>query len=190
MTTRTHHLIQRLPSSAPGYLPRASTNSVLHSNARCRLCPLNAIHSFPERWAQISTMLSRSAVPQRAQRAVRQAWQQQSRGLAEPASGSFQYATGEAQGIKIAARDFQGPVASVAIVSRAGTRFQALPGLAEGLKWYAFKVRKSIEHCGVGYSAYGMFTHRTPKDARRYGYSENLNSWALFCSPNRPERMW
>lgn len=87
-------------------------------------------------------MLSRSAVPQRAQRAVRQAWQQQSRGLAAPASGTFQYAQGEAQGIKLAARDIQGPVTTVAIVSQAGTRFQPLPGLAEGLKWFAFKVRR------------------------------------------------
>jgi len=87
-------------------------------------------------------MFPRSAVSRRAQRAVRQAWQQQSRGFAEPASGSFQYQTGEAQGIKIAARDFQGPVTSVAIVSRAGTRFQPLPGLSEALKLYAFKVRR------------------------------------------------
>lgn len=56
--------------------------------------------------------------------------------------GSFQYETGEAQGIKFATRDFVGPVTSVALVSRAGTRFQPLPGLAEGLDRYAFKVRK------------------------------------------------
>ena len=87
-------------------------------------------------------MLSRSAVPRQAYRAAHQAWQCQKRGFAEPASGSFQYTTGEAQGIKFAAREFQGPVTSLALVSRAGTRFQPLPGLAEGLDRYAFKVSR------------------------------------------------
>ncbi|KAK5118574.1 hypothetical protein LTR85_008039 [Meristemomyces frigidus] len=80
-------------------------------------------------------MLSRSAIG----RAARQSWQQQRRGLAAPASGSFQYQTGEAQGVKFASRDIPGPVGTLAIVSQAGTRFQTAPGLTEGLERYAFK---------------------------------------------------
>ncbi|KAI7068955.1 LuxS/MPP-like metallohydrolase [Hortaea werneckii] len=80
-------------------------------------------------------MLSRQAV----RSAARQSWQQQRRGLAAPASGSFQYQTGDAQGVKFASRDLPGPVGSLAIVAKAGTRFEHVPGLAEGLNRYAFK---------------------------------------------------
>ncbi|KAK3049495.1 ubiquinol-cytochrome c reductase core subunit 1 [Extremus antarcticus] len=84
-------------------------------------------------------MLSRAAIGRQAQRAAARSWQHQRRGLAEPASGSFQYQVGEAQGIKLASRDLPGPVATLAIVSSAGTRYQPVPGLAEGLERYAFK---------------------------------------------------
>ncbi|QIX01766.1 hypothetical protein AMS68_007283 [Peltaster fructicola] len=83
-------------------------------------------------------MLSRSSLCRQAQRAARQSFQQR-RGLAAPASGSFEYQTGDAQGIKYAARDIPGPVATLAIVTKAGTRYQPLPGLTEGLQRYAFK---------------------------------------------------
>lgn len=94
-------------------------------------------------------MLSRSALGRATQRAARQSWQQSKRGLAAPASGSFSYDTGEANGIKIAARDIPGPVGNVAIVSQAGTRFQPLPGLAEGLERFAFKVRSADRGMGT-----------------------------------------
>ncbi|KAL1587633.1 hypothetical protein WHR41_03630 [Cladosporium halotolerans] len=84
-------------------------------------------------------MLSRSALGRHTQRAVRRSWQQQNRGLAAPASGSFAYEAGDAQGIKFASRDIPGPVASLAIVAKAGTRYQAFPGLTEALQLYAFK---------------------------------------------------
>lgn len=87
-------------------------------------------------------MLSRSAIARQTQRAVRCSWQHQSRrGLAAPASGSFSYETADAQGIKIASRDQAGPVSTIAIVAKAGTRYSPLPGLTEGLTRYAFKVR-------------------------------------------------
>lgn len=85
-------------------------------------------------------MVPRTALGRQAQRAARQSWQQQRRGLAAPASGSFQYETGEANGIKFASRDIPGPVVTLAIVAQAGTRFQSFPGMAEGMNRYAFKV--------------------------------------------------
>jgi len=83
-------------------------------------------------------MLSRTAL-RSTQRAAARSWQQQNRGLAAPASGSFTYQSGDAQGIKFASRDIPGPVASLAIVAKAGTRYQGLPGLTEALEQYAFK---------------------------------------------------
>lgn len=84
-------------------------------------------------------MLSRTAL-RSTQRAARRSWQQQNRGLAAPASGSFTYESGDAQGIKFASRDIPGPVSSLAVVAKAGTRYQGLPGLTEALEQFAFKV--------------------------------------------------
>lgn len=85
-------------------------------------------------------MIARSAISRQAQRAVRQSWTQSTRGYAA-ASGSFQYQTADSNGIKIASRDIAGPVSTVALVSRAGTRYETWPGLAEALDRYAFRVR-------------------------------------------------
>lgn len=92
-------------------------------------------------------MLCRSALRRQAQCAVRSAQPIQRRGLAAPASGSFLYQSGEASGIKIASRDVPGPVATVQLVAKAGTRYEPLPGLSEALERYAFKVR--IYHCST-----------------------------------------
>ena len=62
------------------------------------------------------------------------------RGLATPASGTFQYETGNANGVKIASRDLPGPTATLGLVAKAGTRYQILPGFSEGLENFAFKV--------------------------------------------------
>jgi hypothetical protein len=59
-----------------------------------------------------------------------------------PASGSFAYQTGDAAGTKFASRDLSGPTTTLALVSKAGTRFQTLPGLTEGLEKFAFRVRR------------------------------------------------
>ncbi|KAH9883029.1 hypothetical protein J1614_000396, partial [Plenodomus biglobosus] len=88
------------------------------------------------------TMLSRTTACRGAQRvarpqAVRPATQR--RGLAAPASGSFQYQSGQVDGVKYASRDFAGPTTTLALVAKAGTRFQPLPGLTEGLANFAFR---------------------------------------------------
>lgn len=62
------------------------------------------------------------------------------RGLAAPASGTFSYETGEVSGVKHASRALAGPTTTLAIVAKAGTRYQPLPGLAEGLEKFAFRV--------------------------------------------------
>ncbi|PVH94581.1 cytochrome b-c1 complex subunit 2 [Periconia macrospinosa] len=86
-------------------------------------------------------MFSRTTACRGAQRAARtQAIRPaQRRGLAAPASGSFQYQSGEAKGVKFASRDFAGPTTTLALVSKAGTRYQPLPGLTEALQNFAFR---------------------------------------------------
>ncbi|KAL8632755.1 hypothetical protein Q9189_001460 [Teloschistes chrysophthalmus] len=61
------------------------------------------------------------------------------RTLASAKSSSYNYETGEANGIKFATRDLPGPTTQLALVARAGTRFQLYPGFAEGLEKFAFK---------------------------------------------------
>lgn len=62
------------------------------------------------------------------------------RGLAAAASGSFSYETGESSGVRFASRDLPGPTTHLAIVAKAGTRYQPLPGFSEALEKFAFKV--------------------------------------------------
>lgn len=93
--------------------------------------------------AALAKMLSRSSFGRQAQRALQRQCRAQPanrRGLAAPASGSFNYDTGDASGIKYASRDMSGPTTTLALVSKAGTRYQYLPGLTEGLEKYAYRV--------------------------------------------------
>ena len=89
------------------------------------------------------TMFSRSTACRGAQRAARQAAVRpsQRRGLASPASGSLQYQSGDAKGVKFASRDYAGATTTLALVAKAGTRYQPLPGLTEALQHFAFRVR-------------------------------------------------
>ena len=61
--------------------------------------------------------------------------------MAAVASGTFNYETGEGAGVKFASRDLTGPTTTVAVVAKAGTRYQVLPGFSDGLEKFAFKVR-------------------------------------------------
>ncbi|TKX19482.1 putative cytochrome b-c1 complex subunit 2 [Elsinoe australis] len=86
-------------------------------------------------------MLSRSVLSRQSRRAATKQSTQLTgrRGLAAPASGSFQYETGTAAGVKFASRDVPGPTTQLAIVAKAGTRYEPLPGLTIGLQNFAFK---------------------------------------------------
>ena len=92
-------------------------------------------------------MISRASLGRSAQRALRrthcqcQAQPSNCRGLAAAASGSFTYETGEAAGVKFGSRDLPGPTTHVAVVAKAGTRYQSAPGFTDGLEKFAFKVR-------------------------------------------------
>jgi ubiquinol-cytochrome c reductase core subunit 2 len=55
------------------------------------------------------------------------------------ASTTAPYEKSEGAGIKVAARDTHGPTTKLALVAKAGTRYEPLPGLTAGLEEYAFK---------------------------------------------------
>ncbi|KAG9231005.1 putative cytochrome b-c1 complex subunit 2 [Amylocarpus encephaloides] len=89
-------------------------------------------------------MISRSAIGRNAQLALRRqccAKPTNKRGLAAVSTGttSFSYETADVGGVKTASRDVAGPTTKLAVVAKAGTRYQALPGLTVGLEQFAFK---------------------------------------------------
>ena len=88
-------------------------------------------------------MLSPAVLGRGASQAVRRkllASQVPARGVAAASSGSFQYETGDAAGVKFASRDIPGPTTTLTVVARAGTRYQNLPGYSDALEKFAFKV--------------------------------------------------
>jgi hypothetical protein len=60
--------------------------------------------------------------------------------FAAAASGSVNFETSEAAGIKVVSRNLPGRTASLALVAKAGTRYEWVPGLAEALEKFAFRV--------------------------------------------------
>ena len=106
-------------------------------------------HSTSHCWrrATVATMLSRSALSHHSSRSLRQVQctsKASQRGLAAAASGSFQYESGDSAGVKYASRDLPGATTTLAVVAKAGTRYQPLPGLSDGLEKFAFKVCDDI----------------------------------------------
>jgi ubiquinol-cytochrome c reductase core subunit 2 len=90
-------------------------------------------------------MISRSAIGRSAQLAARRqccAQPANRRGLAAVSSGttSFSYESSEAAGVKVASRDVAGPTTKLAVIAKAGTRYQTAPGLTSGLERFAFRV--------------------------------------------------
>lgn len=96
-------------------------------------------------------MISRSAVLRASQLALRRQShaQAQSRGFAAAASSSAAFEPTEVSGVAVVSKDAQGPSTKLAIVAKAGTRYQPAPGLTAGLEGFAFKVRP-ITAGGIG----------------------------------------
>lgn len=87
-------------------------------------------------------MISRTSLGRNAQAALRcqcHIKPSNRRSFAAAASGSFSYETGDASGIKFGSRDLPGPTTHLAVVAKAGTRYQAFPGFSDGLEQFAFK---------------------------------------------------
>lgn len=87
-------------------------------------------------------MLSRSALGRNAPRALRkQCAANTRRGFATPATPNFSYDVSEAAGVKVANRAVNGPTATLALVAKAGPRYEPFPGFSTALEQFAFKVR-------------------------------------------------
>ncbi|KAJ5461082.1 Cytochrome b-c1 complex subunit 2 [Penicillium daleae] len=80
-------------------------------------------------------MLSRSSLSRNAPRALSAG----RRAMASAANPSFQYDVTEAAGVKVANREVAGPTGTLALVAKAGSRYQPFPGFADALEKFAFK---------------------------------------------------
>ncbi|PHH66441.1 hypothetical protein CDD81_7496 [Ophiocordyceps australis] len=86
-------------------------------------------------------MLSRSALARNLHQVVRRSCSVhalQNRGFAAAASTNA-FDVADVSGLKVASRDTHGPATRLAVVAKAGTRYQPLPGLCVGLEEFAFK---------------------------------------------------
>ncbi|KAI1110125.1 ubiquinol-cytochrome C reductase complex CORE protein 2 precursor [Nemania sp. NC0429] len=88
-------------------------------------------------------MLSRTAFSRGAQLAARRQGSAQLRSYAAAAGSSaptsLVYETADVAGVKVASRDSHGPTTKLAVVAKAGTRYEPAPGLTAGLEEFAFK---------------------------------------------------
>jgi hypothetical protein len=64
------------------------------------------------------------------------------RGFAAVASEKASYEPTTIAGVKVAARDDHGPTTRLAVVAKAGTRYEIAPGLTVALEEFAFKARQ------------------------------------------------
>ncbi|RCI16608.1 hypothetical protein L249_2230 [Ophiocordyceps polyrhachis-furcata BCC 54312] len=83
-------------------------------------------------------MISRPLLARPAQQASRLSCSVRRRGFAAAATTAA-FETTEISGLKVASRDVHGPTTKLAVVAKAGTRYQPAPGLTVGLEEFAFK---------------------------------------------------
>lgn len=60
--------------------------------------------------------------------------------MASAANPTFQYDVSEAAGVKVANREVAGATGTLALVAKAGSRYQPFPGFSDALEKFAFKV--------------------------------------------------
>lgn len=91
-------------------------------------------------------MISRSALSRGSQLALRRpaAAKTAQRGFAAAASPAASYEPTTIAGVKVASRDDSGPTTRLAVVAKAGTRYEPLPGLTVGLEEFAFKAGSPV----------------------------------------------
>ncbi|KAJ5100220.1 Cytochrome b-c1 complex subunit 2 [Penicillium angulare] len=80
-------------------------------------------------------MLSRSSLSRNAPRALSAG----RRAMASAANPTFQYDVSEAAGVKVANREVNGATGTLALVAKAGSRYQPFPGFSDALEKFAFK---------------------------------------------------
>ena len=69
--------------------------------------------------------------------------------MASAANPTFQYDVSDAAGVKVANREVNGATGTLALVAKAGSRYQPFPGFSDALEKFAFKVGVMAIHCRI-----------------------------------------
>lgn len=88
-------------------------------------------------------MLSRSNISRNAPRALQKQCCSAPvgrRGMASATTPGLQYEVSDSAGVKIANRETGGPTSTLALVAKAGSRYQPFPGFSDALEQFAFQV--------------------------------------------------
>ncbi|GAM40600.1 hypothetical protein TCE0_039f13073 [Talaromyces pinophilus] len=126
-------------------------------------------------------MLSRSSFGRTAQRALRTQSASSRRAFASAASPSTQYETAEAAGIKVANRELEGATSLLAVVAKAGSRYEPVPGFSDALARYAFQSTYKRSALRITREAELLGSNLTAKNTR-----ENVVLQAKFLSADLP----
>ena len=138
-------------------------------------------------------MLSRSTFGRNAPRALQKqcsaAGASSRRGMASAATPGLQYDVTESAGVKVANREVAGPTGTLALVAKAGPRYQPVPGFSDALEQFAFKVRpfwhrsdpsRSISHLSAAQSNAILLSMDSPRsNGRHCGSIGKSNCWAV-----------
>lgn len=65
--------------------------------------------------------------------------------MASATTPGLQYDVTEVAGVKLANREVAGPTATLALVAKAGPRYQPFPGFSDALEQFAFKVSSGTQ---------------------------------------------
>ena len=60
--------------------------------------------------------------------------------MASATTPGLQYEVSDSAGVKVANREIEGPTGTLALVAKAGSRYQPFPGFSEPLAQFAFQV--------------------------------------------------
>lgn len=100
------------------------------------------------------TMLSRASLSRNAPRALAAS----RRAMASAANPTFQYDVSEAAGVKVANREVEGPTGTLALVAKAGSRYQPFPGFSDALEKFAFKVGLRSHPLTICFRLFGLIS--------------------------------
>jgi ubiquinol-cytochrome c reductase core subunit 2 len=87
-------------------------------------------------------MLSRSSFARNAPRALQKQCSVTAASGRRGMASATQFDVSESSGVKVANRETAGPTGTLALVAKAGSRYQPFPGFAEALDEFAFKVSR------------------------------------------------
>jgi hypothetical protein len=100
-------------------------------------------------------------------------------------ASSFNFQSSETSGVKVASRDIPGNTSTLAIVAKAGSRYEWVPGLSEGLEKFAFRVCRLFGR----FESIELILYRIPKSDLPFVSFASLSCWDRNFSPTEQGKL-